>query len=134
MWWKRKINELAQKVRNSISEENNKNVSEDAKKYFEQLNSYAELYIDYYKKVKKGENYYLNLQNKIEDVLQKSNQWMIKRNEEKNALIDSITGRRNRAYSNTGGNQFQDNMAFMDPNQNMYTNFNVGNNRSMNQY
>ena len=131
---KKKINELAQKVRNSINEENNKNVSEDAKKYFEQLNSYAELYIDYYKKVKKGENYYLNLQNKIEDVLQKSNQWMIKRNEEKNALIDSITGRRNRAYSNTGGNQFQDNMAFMDPNQNMYTNFNVGNNRSMNQY
>ena len=78
----------------------------------------------------------MNLQQKIEDVLQKSNHWMIKRNEEKNVLIDSITGRRNRAYSNTTGSQFQDNMAFMDPSQNMYTNFNVGNNQSMrgNQY
>ena len=41
-------------------------------------------------KIQKGESYYNNLYQKIDEVIKASNKWMISRNEEKKALIDAI--------------------------------------------
>ena len=57
-----------------------------------------------YNKCKKGEEFYNNLQYKVDELLAASNQWMIKRNEEKNILINTINnekfGGNNNMYMN----------------------------------
>ena len=95
--------------------------------YFKELDKYACLYMSMYNKCKKGEDYYNNLQYKIDEVLAASNKWMIKRNDEKNALISTITKGKGSggAYSMGQSSQYQDTSAFMNPSENMYTNFNV---------
>ena len=98
---KKKIIELTQIVKNSILENKNKNLSENTKKYFNELDTYVNLYIDYYKKISNGEKYYLNLEKKIKEDLQKSDKWMIERSENKKELINKITKCRKRA--NTSG-------------------------------
>ena len=119
------VSELASKVIPEImKKQNEQNVGDEAKEYFNELEKYANLYMNIYNKCKKGEDYYNNLQYKVDDVLAASNQWMIKRNEEKNALISAITKGNSGAYSGQRS-QYQDSSAFMNPSENMYTNFNV---------
>ena len=122
---KKVISDLASKHLSEImKKQNEKNVGDDAMEYFKELDKYANLYMNIYNKCKKGEDYYNNLQYKVDDVLAASNQWMIKRNEEKNALISAITKGNSGAYSGRSS-QYQDSSAFMNPSENMYTNFNV---------
>ena len=102
-----------------MKKNSNENFSEDALNYFNELDKYANLYLRMYDKCKKGEDYYNNLQYKVDELLAASNQWMIKRNEEKNILVNTIT------KGKLGGNMYQNQTSFMNPNQNMYTNFNV---------
>ena len=94
-------------------------MNNDAMNYFNNLDKYANLYLNMYNKCKKGEEYYNNLQYKVDELLAASNQWMIKRNEEKNVLISTLT------KGAFGSGLYQDNTNFMNPNQNMYTNFSV---------
>ena len=117
---KKVITELSAKLLPELMKKNsNENFSEDALNYFNELDKYANLYLNMYDKCKKGEDYYNNLQYKVDELLAASNQWMIKRNEEKNILVNTIT------KGKLGGNMYQNQTSFMNPNQNMYTNFNV---------
>ena len=117
---KKVITELSAKLLPELMKKNsNENFSEDALNYFNELDKYANLYLRMYDKCKKGEDYYNNLQYKVDELLAASNQWMIKRNEEKNILVNTIT------KGKLGGNMYQNQTSFMNPNQNMYTNFNV---------
>ena len=129
---KKVINELASKVvPEMMKKQKETNVGDEAMEYFKELDKYANLYLNMYEKCKKGEEYYNNLQYKVDEVLAASNKWMIRRNEEKNALISTIT----RGQGNSGAypgqsSQFQDTSSFLNPNENMYTNFNVNSNRN----
>ena len=121
---KKTINELIAKLSPGLIKKNsNENFEEEALKYFNELDKYANLYLNMYDKCKKGEEYYNNLQYKVDELLALSNQWMIKRNEEKNILISSIT-----KGSFGGSNLYQNKTSLMNPNQNMYTNFGSNNN------
>ena len=125
---KKVITELSAKViPEMIKKKNEQNVGDEAMEYFKELDKYACLYMSMYNKCKKGEDYYNNLQYKIDEVLAASNKWMIKRNDEKNALISAITKGKGSggAYSMGQSSQYQDTSAFMNPSENMYTNFNV---------
>ena len=118
---KKVITELSSKLLPELmKKKSNENFSEDALNYFNELDKYANLYLNMYDKCKKGEDFYNNLQYKVDELLAASNQWMIKRNEEKNVLVGAIT---NGKFG--GGNMYQNNTNFMNPNQNMFTNFNV---------
>ena len=118
---KKVITELSSKLLPELmKKKSNENFSEDALNYFNELDKYANLYLNMYDKCKKGEDFYNNLQYKVDELLAASNQWMIKRNEEKNILVGAIT---NGKFG--GGNMYQNNTNFMNPNQNMFTNFNV---------
>ena len=118
---KKVITELSSKLLPELmKKKSNENFSEDALNYFKELDKYANLYLNMYDKCKKGEDFYNNLQYKVDELLAASNQWMIKRNEEKNVLVGAIT---NGKFG--GGNMYQNNTNFMNPNQNMFTNFNV---------
>ena len=118
---KKVITELSSKLLPELmKKKSNENFSENALNYFNELDKYANLYLNMYDKCKKGEDFYNNLQYKVDELLAASNQWMIKRNEEKNILVGAIT---NGKFG--GGNMYQNNTNFMNPNQNMFTNFNV---------
>ena len=85
------INNLVQKTGlNSAGGVNNYGISEEAMNYFKNIDQTANLFMNMYEKIKKGENYYNGLHHKIEEVIQSSNKWMITRNEEKNVLIEAI--------------------------------------------
>ena len=117
---KKVITELSAKLLPGlIKKTSNENMNNEAMNYFNNLDKYANLYLNMYNKCKKGEEYYNNLQYKVDELLAASNQWMIKRNEEKNVLLSTLT------KGAFGSGLYQDNTNFMNPNQNMYTNFSV---------
>ena len=88
---KNNINTLLQKIRPNLSGKgNNYGISEEAMKYFNDIDQKCNLFMNMYEKIKKGENYYNGLHQKIEEIIQSSNKWMISRNEEKNVLIEAI--------------------------------------------
>ena len=89
---KKVITELCTKFGSELlNKKKEENFGEAAGKYFEDLDKYANLYLNMYNKCKKGEEYYNNLQYKVDELLAASNHWMIKRNEEKNMLISTLT-------------------------------------------
>ena len=123
---KKIITELSAKVVPEIMKTKEQKVGDEAMEYFKELDKYANLYMNIYGKCKKGEDYYNNLQYKIDEVLAASNKWMIRRNEEKNALISTIMKGKGVGGAYSGqSSQYQDTSAFLNPNENMYTNFNV---------
>ena len=88
---KNNINSLVQKIGpNLMGKGNNYGISEEAMNYFKDIDQKVNLFMNMYEKIKKGENYYNGLHQKIEEVIQSSNKWMIMRNEEKNVLIETI--------------------------------------------
>ena len=103
-----------------MKKKSEQNFDNEAMEYFNELDKYANLYLKMYDKCKKGEEFYNNLQYKVDELLAASNQWMIKRNEEKNILVSTIT-----KGKLGGSNRYQNNTNLMNPNQNMYTNFDV---------
>ena len=118
---KKVITELSSKLLPELmKKKSNENCTEEALNYFNELDKYANLYLNMYDKCKKGEDFYNNLQYKVDELLAASNHWMIKRNEEKNILISTIT-----KDKFGGSNRYQNNTNLMNPNQNMYTNFDV---------
>ena len=84
------VNNLVQKIGPNLGNANNYGISDEAMNYFKDIEQKANLFMNMYEKIKKGENYYNGLHHKIEEIIQSSNKWMISRNEEKNVLIEAI--------------------------------------------
>ena len=60
--------------------------------YFRNLDQYANMFMKKYEKVKKGDAYYNDLYQKVSQLLKSANDWMIKRSDEKNAILSTIKG------------------------------------------
>ena len=60
--------------------------------FFRTLDQYANMYMNKYEKVKKGDKYYNDLYQKVSNLLKTGEDWMIKRSEEKNAILSTIKG------------------------------------------
>ena len=58
--------------------------------YFRHLDELANRFMDKYEKIMKGDKYYNELKEKVDKLAKFSNDWMIKRSDEKNALIKSM--------------------------------------------
>ena len=87
---KNEISTLVQKYGQKIYGNNGYGISEEAKKYFHDIEEKVKSFMHINEKIQKGESYYNNLYQKIDEVIKASNKWMISRNEEKKALIDAI--------------------------------------------
>ena len=118
---KNAVNQACQKINRNNYNNQQSNMSQEAMNYFRDLDQCANLYFSKYDKIKKGDNYYNNLYQKIEEVFKKSEDWMIRRSDEKTALINSLDGK--------GGNKknYLGESAFFDPTRNPYTNMGAGN-------
>ena len=87
-----KINKLVSENREKMESRENPNKSREAIDYFQTLEKYADLFLIKMEKVKKGENFYRDLTQKITDLGNAANEWMIRRNEEKMAILSTIDG------------------------------------------
>ena len=78
------------------------------------------MFMKKYDKVRKGDKYYNDLYEKISNLIQSGNDWMIKRSDEKNVILGTITGRKTGA-TNTRLTE----SALLDPERNPFTKMNV---------
>ena len=120
------ISDLVQKNGDKIREKPQQNINNEAMNYFRNLDQYANMYMSKYEKLLKGDKYYNGIYEKINNLCKLGNDWMIKRSDEKNAILSTLQG--GGAYRQGGGNgNYLTQSALMDPNRNPFTNMNVAN-------
>ena len=58
--------------------------------YFRELDELTNMFMAKHEKIKKGDSYYNDLKEKVDKLVKFGNDWMIKRSDEKNALLKSL--------------------------------------------
>ena len=114
------VNQTLQKNGQKIRDKPKPVISNETKEYFNTLDQYANMFMKKYDKVRKGDKYYNDLYEKISNLIQSGNDWMIKRSDEKNVILGTITGRKTGA-TNTRLTE----SALLDPERNPFTKMNV---------
>ena len=89
-------------------------INDEAMNYFRTLDQYANMFMNKYEKVMKGDKYYNGIYEKVMNLVKLGNDWMIKRSQEKNAMLSSIQGK--------GGGPRANPSYFIDPKTNPFTN------------
>ena len=104
---KNEVSNAVQKYGQKINTNNGYGISDEAKKYFNDIEEKVKYFMHINEKIQKGENYYNGLYQKIEELIRASNKWMTSRNEEKNVLIDAIKkGNIKKTYSKGSSSVF----------------------------
>ena len=121
------VNNVVQKNSAKIREKPQPNINNEAMNYFRMLDQYANMFMTKYEKLMKGDKYYNGLYEKITHLCKLGNDWMIKRSDEKNAILSTISGAS--AYRSGGGQggNYLTASALMDPERNPFTKMNVSN-------
>ena len=101
------------------------NASNEAMNYFRMLDQYANMFMQKYEKLMKGDKYYNGLHEKITNLVKLGNDWMIKRSDEKNAILSTIGGPS--AYRGGDDRTRMTASTLLDPTKNPFTNMNVAN-------
>ena len=139
---KQDILEKLPSITNAINSNNSKNsnVGGDAMNFFKNLDDYANEYLKKHEKLRKGSDYYNNFDRNVNECCGGINNFLQKRFDEKNALIQSLTGinpnqqqnfnnnfNNNNNNFNNNNNNFNNNDSndFLNPSKNLYTNLNV---------
>ena len=84
------INELIKKHSEKIIPKVDENEENRIIEYYRHLDELTNMFMAKYEKIKKGDNYYNELKEKVGKLIKFGNDWMIKRSDEKNALIKSF--------------------------------------------
>ena len=120
------VNNVVQKNSEKIREKPQQTIHNEAMNYFRTLDQYANMYMSKYEKIMKGDKYYNGIYEKISNLVKFGNDWMIKRSEEKNAILSTIGG--GNAYRQAGHDRNRlTESALADPNRNPFTQMNVTN-------
>ena len=120
------VNNVVQKNGDKIREKKQQPMNNETMNYFRMLDQYANMYMQKYEKLMKGDKYYNGLYEKITNLCKLGNEWMIKRSDEKNAILSTLAGPS--AYK-SGGNKgnYLTASALLDPDKNPFTKMNVPN-------
>ena len=121
------INNVVQKNSDKIRNKPQPNINNEAMNYFRMLDQYANMYLSKYEKLMKGDKYYNGLYEKITNLVKLGNEWMIKRSDEKNAILSTISGPSAYRQGGNNNNNYLTQSALMDPNRNPFTKMNVPN-------
>ena len=113
------VNNLVLRYGDKIRHKPQSAINDEAMNYFRTLDQYANMFMNKYEKVMKGDKYYNGIYEKVMNLVKLGNDWMIKRSQEKNAMLSSIQGK--------GGGPRANPSYFIDPKTNPFTN-NWGNN------
>ena len=123
------VNQILQKNSQKIRDKPKPVVSQEAAEFFNTLNQYADMFMKKFEKVKKGDSYYNDLYHKISALIKSGDDWMIKRSDEKNAILSTIKGAS--VSGNLPGTRV-DSSDLLNPETNPFTKMNVNINRGGN--
>ena len=100
---KEKINELVQKYNEAIMPKIDHDEENRIIEYFRHLDELTNMFMAKHDKIMKGDKYYNELKEKVDKLIKFGNDWMIKRNDEKIALLKSFNKSAYSMYSGQGG-------------------------------
>ena len=109
------VNQILQKNIQKIRDKPKPNISKENAEYFNTLDQYANMYIKKYEKIKKGDNYYNDIYQKVSALIKSGEDWMIKRSDEKNVILGTIKG------AKLGARFRLTESALLDPKRNPFT-------------
>ena len=95
------INEVVQKNYEKIKPKENNNNSK-AMNYFANLYQTSNIFMDKYEKLMKGDKYYNDMKDKIDQLIKYSNDWMIQRSNEKNNMLKNMNNMSRSTWGNQG--------------------------------
>jgi hypothetical protein len=119
------IRDVVQRNSAKIRDKPKPSASNDAMNYFRMLDQYANMFMQKYEKLMKGDKYYNGVYEKITNLVKTGNDWMIKRSDEKNAILSTIGGPN--AYRGGDDRTRMTASTLLDPTKNPFTNMNVAN-------
>lgn len=96
------INDFIQKNSEKIVPKPNQYEEDRIMDYFRELDRLTNMFMAKHEKIMKGDNYYNDLKTKVDKLVKCGNEWMIKRSDEKNALIKSLCGSLGSSMFGTG--------------------------------
>ena len=114
------VNQTLQKNMQKIRDKQKPPLSNEALEFFNYLDQYANLFMNKYEKIKKGDNYYNDIYQKISSLIKNGEEWMIKRSDEKNVILGTIKG------AKTAAKLRLTESALLDPKRNPFTNAKFG--------
>ena len=114
------VNQTLQKNMQKIRDKQKPPLSKEAIEFFNYLDQYANLFMNKYEKIKKGDNYYNDIYQKISSLIKNGEEWMIKRSDEKNVILGTIKG------AKTAAKLRLTESALLDPKRNPFTNAKFG--------
>ena len=123
------VNEVVQRNSQKIRDKPKQNISNEAMNYFRTLDESANMFMKKYEKIKKGDNYYNDLYQKVSNLIKAGNDWMIKRSDEKNAILSTIKG--SMSFGGQGINRLGSG-DLLNPKKNPFTHMNVNINKQGN--
>ena len=86
------INETIKKNYEKLPKVNTTNNDEKVIEYYRNLDQMANMFMAKYEKILKGDKYYNDLKEKIDQLINASNGWMINRGNEKNNMLRTLNG------------------------------------------
>ena len=126
---KQVVTDVVQKNSEKIMQKPKQNYSNEQVEYFKNLDNSANMFMKKYEKIKKGDSYYNDIYQKVSQLLKTGNDWMIKRSDEKNAILSTIKGAS--VSGNLPGTRV-DSSDLLNPETNPFTKMNVNINRGGN--
>ena len=114
------VNQTLQKNMQKIRDKQKPALSNEAIEFFNTLDQYANLFLNKYEKIRKGDNYYNDIYHKISALIKSGEDWMIKRSDEKNVILGTIKG------AKTAAKLRLTESALLDPKRNPFTNAKFG--------
>jgi len=126
---KQVVTDIVQKNSEKIMQKPKQNYSNEQMEYFRNLDNSANMFMKKYEKIKKGDSYYNDIYQKVSQLLKTGNEWMIKRSDEKNAILSTIKGAS--VSGNLPGTRV-DSSDLLNPETNPFTKMNVNINRGGN--
>ena len=84
------VSNVLQRNSGKIRDKPQPNIHNEAMNYFRMLDQYANMFMNEYEKIMKGDKYYNGLYEKISNLVKLGNEWMIKRSDEKDAMLSTI--------------------------------------------
>ena len=84
------VSNVLQRNSAKIRDKPQPNIHNEAMNYFRMLDQYANMFMNEYEKIMKGDKYYNGLYEKISNLVKLGNEWMIKRSDEKDAMLSTL--------------------------------------------
>ena len=109
--YEKNIKKIREKPKQKIGPEN--------QQFFNNLDQCANMFLKKFEKIKKGDNYYNDIYDKVCYLVKTGTDWMIKRSDEKNVLLSAIT------KDNKKAKLVLTESCLLDPKRNPFTNFNI---------